>query len=328
MTNKRTKKPTLSIVTISWNQMDDILEYLDAMEKAKKECSYPIEMVLVDNGSVDGTPELIEKDYPWVKLVRNPKNEGFAIGCNVGLHACTGEYLMLLNPDALAIGKSLEGMMKFLERHSEVGGVGCQLLHEDGLPQKSAHGDLSPLSYILSHSMLYPFVEKIQKAVYKAGFFRKTKPCSVGWVQASCLIVPRHVYEQVGDLEGSFFIYCEDTDWCHRIRKAGYKIVYMPNLQLPHKQKGSVGKRPEFFFRRVYRSLVHYANRQYTGLSKELIFFTMLWDMRLRKPAYRIQSWLKPSRSESNVERLKSVDRMIAIIKARNPDLFDDPPPR
>jgi len=322
------KQPTLSIVTISWNQMGDIVEYLAAMQKSRGECVFPIEMILVDNGSRDGTPEMVERDYPWVKLIRNPKNEGFAAGCNVGLHAATGEFLMLLNPDAKAIGASLEGMVRFLQKHSDVGGVGCQLLHDDGLPQKSAYRELSALAYIQNNSMLYPVMEKLNKVLHKSGLFRRTQPYSVGWVQASCLIVPRRVYDKVGDLEASFFIYCEDTDWCHRIRKAGFRIVHMPNLQLPHKQKGSVNRRPEFFFRRVYRSIVHYTNRQFKGSTKENIFRAMLLDMRLRRPVYRLAAFLKPARREGLAERLRSVDRMIEIIKARDPDLYDDPPPR
>lgn len=320
--------PTLSIVTISWNQMDDIIEYLSAMEKTKRECRYPIEMVLVDNGSVDGTPEMIERDYPWVKLVRNRKNEGFAAGCNAGLHAATGDYLMLLNPDAHANARALNGMMRFLEKHPKVGGVGCQLLHEDGLPQRSAYGETSVISYIKNHSIIYPLFEHIQKQLHKAGLFRRTRPFECAWMQAACLIVPRHVYEKVGDMEASFFIYCEDTDWCHRIRKAGYKMVHMPNLQMHHKQKGSVGKRPEFFFRRVYRSILHYWNRQFTGAKRERLIRTMQLDMQLRKPVYRAVMFLRPGTRPKYTERLRSVDRMIDILHARDPDLFDDPPPR
>lgn len=321
-------EPTLSIVTVLWNHKDDIAEYLAAVEAARDECKYPIELVLVDNGSTDGTPEMLDHHDEWVKVVRNPTNEGFAVGCNVGLQECTGEFLMLLNPDAKAVGKSLEAMVDFLRKHSRAGGVGCQLLHDDGLPQQSAFAELSPLSYLTNHSMFYPLVERLKKSAYQLGIAKPTKPFSVDWLQGSCVVVPRRVYEAVGGLEPSFFIYCEDTDWCHRIRKAGYSIVHMPNVQMPHKQKGSVKRRPEFCFRRVYRSIVHYTNRQFSGRKRDAILTTVLWDMKLRVPAYRMRAYIQPAHREALGERLSSVRQLIDIVKARDPDLYDDPTPR
>lgn len=326
--NERKKLPTLSIITISWNQMDDIVEYLEAMEVARKECRYPIEMILVDNGSVDGTPEMVEEKWPWVKLVRNEKNEGFARGCNIGLHAATGEFLMLLNPDAQAVGISLEGMVSFLKKNPQVGMVGCQLVHDDGLPQFSAYGELSPFSYIRNHSLIYPLTEKLRKQFYRWGIRRKTRPYTCAWIQGSCIVTPRHVYEEIGDMEESFFIYCEDTDWCHRARKAGYKVVHIPNLKLPHGQMGSVSRKPEYFFRRVYRSIVHYTNRQFHEPKKSWIFRTMWIDMKLRVGIYGLFALLIPSKKDRYNARIDSVRRMIAIISARDPELFDDPPPR
>ncbi len=325
---KKRKPPLLSVVTISWNQKEDIIEYLEAMSEAKENCKFPVEMILVDNGSVDGTPELIESEYPWVKLIRNEKNEGFAVGCNVGLHAATGDYLLLFNPDARANGRAFEGMIKFMEKHPQVGGVGCQLLHDDGLPQQSAFEELSPLSYVRFHSALYPLIEKLRKFAYRVKLIGSSKPYGCGWVQASCLMVPRAVYEQVGDLEASFFIYCEDTDWCHRIRRSGYRIVHIPSLKISHRQMGSVGKKPEFFFRRVYRSIVHYTNRQFNGSKRDRIFRMMLRDMQLRRPIYMVLGYIRPAKKDQYKERIKSVDRLIAIINSRNPDLFHDPPPK
>lgn len=326
--SKDEKRLTLSVVTISWNQLEDIIEYLDAMDAVRKETFFEIESIIVDNGSQDGTPDHIRRNYPWVKVIENGANLGFAKGCNVGLQASSGEYVMLFNPDARAVKSAFEGMLRFLMKHPEVGGIGCQMMHDDGMPQLSAYNELSPLQYWRNHSFIYPAFEKLKKWGWKTGITRKTKPFTCGWVQASCLMVPRPVYQKVGDMEDSFFIYCEDTDWCHRIRRAGYKIVHMPNLSLPHRQMGSVKRKPEFFFRRVYRSLVHYTNRQFQEPKRTRIFRTMMLDMKLRRPVYRFFLAINPKKYDRYRERLKSVDRMIEIIAARNPDLYDDPPPR
>ncbi len=328
MTKPSESPPVLSVVTISWNQKDDIAEYLAAMEKTRSRVDFPIEMVLVDNGSVDGTIEMVREEFPWVKLVENGRNVGFAAGCNAGMHVSTGTYILLFNPDARAAPQAFKGMVRYLRENRSAGGVGCMMLHDDGLPQRSAYRELSPWNYVLNHSMIYPALEKVRKIPYRLGFGKGGAPREVDWVQAACLMVPRTVYEKVGDMDDSFFIYCEDTDWCHRIRKAGYRIVYMPNLRIRHRQMGSVGRKPEYFFRRVYRSIVHYTNRQFEPPRDGRILRTMWWDMRLRVPAYRVLQWLKPSQAARYGERIRSVRRMLRIIEARDPDLFDDPPPR
>lgn len=322
------RKPSLSTCTISWNQKEDIIRFLTAMDKARAECPYPIETVLVDNGSRDGTPEMVAERFPWVKLRRNDRNTGFAAGCNHGIEIATGDYLMLLNPDSEPNAAAFTGMIEYLEAHPDVGGVGCMLLHEDGLPQLSAFRLVSPWSYWVFHSMAYPLLEKIRKLLYKFKLIRLRRPFECGWLQGSCIMVPRKVCEAAGPLEPSYFIYLEDTDWCYRIRKAGYKIVHLPQFAFIHKQKGSVGRKPEFFFRRVYRSMVHFGNRQLDERERRGLFRAMLLDMRLRQPVYRVIGWLRPSRREALRARIESCRRLVEIIRAANPDLYDDPPPR
>ena len=321
-----TTNPSLSVVTVTWNHAEDIREFLEAIAATKKEVSFPIEMVIVDNASRDNTADVVERDFPWVKLIRTGKNLGFAEGSNVGMAAATGTHLMLLNPDARANGKALTGMMNFLQRHPKVGCVGCMLLHADGLPQQSSFAELSPFSYWTNHSMLYPVLERVKKLAFRLGMTRK-KPYQTGWMQGSCLMVPRPVYEKVGGMEASFFLYCEDVDWCHRIRKAGFGMVHMPNFQLYHSQMSSAKKKPEYTFRRVYRSIVHYTNRQFSGSEADRIFSAILWDFRLRIPIYDLLAVLLPSKRAPIRDRARSARRMVQIIKTRNPDLYDDPPP-
>lgn len=321
-----TTTPSLSVVTVTWNHAEDVREFLEAIATTQKEVPFPIEMVIVDNASRDNTADVVEREFPWVKLIRTGKNLGFAQGSNVGLEAATGSHLLLLNPDARANAKAFMGMMDYLHAHPKVGCVGCMLLHADGLPQQSSFAELSPLSYWTNHSMLYPVLERVKKLAFRMGLSRK-QPYATGWMQGACLLVPRAVYEKVGGMEASFFLYCEDTDWCHRIRKAGYGMVHMPNLTLYHSQMSSAKKKPEYTFRRVYRSIVHYTNRQFSGSEADRIFAAVLWDFRLRIPIYSALGMLLPARRDALRARVESARRLVQIIKTRNPDLYDDPPP-
>ena len=316
----------LSIITVAWNHRDEIGEFLNHVRKAEKEAGFSIEMVLVDNASSDGTADFVAEHYPWVNLVRNARNEGFAPGCNYGLQRASGKYLLMLNPDAFANGRALRGMIRFLKKNPSAGCVGCKLLHADGLPQMSAYAGLSPASYWKNHSIVYPLIEKVRK--WRDCIGRDSRgPRSVGWLMGSCLMVPRRVYEKVGGLEPSFFMYAEDMDWCHQIRQAGWKVVFLPNYSIIHRQKGSSRRLREFCFRRLYRSIVHHTNRQFHEPEKSRILGAMLLDMYLRLPVYTLLSLLKPAEREAYRARLQSIHRMIEIIRARNPDLYQDAAP-
>lgn len=321
------EQPKLSIITVAWNHRAEAGEFLDAVKRAADTCPFPVEMVLVDNASADGTADYVAEKYPWVNLVRRETNEGFALGCNRGMEAASGEFLLMLNPDAFANTKALAGMVRFLEGHPRVGCVGCQLLHADGMPQMSRYELLCARSYWKNHSILYPATEKIRKIVFKLGYTEGRRPKKTGWMMGSCLMVPRRVYDKVGGFEPSFFMYAEDMDWCHMIQKAGYQVIYLPYLRITHRQKGSSGKQREFCFRRLYRSLVHYGNRQLGPKARRSLREAMLWDMWLRLFVYQFAGLVKPASRGRYQERLVSVRKLIDIVRTGDPDLYDDPRP-
>lgn len=319
--------PLLSVITVTWNHRDELEPYLAALEKTRDKLPFQLEVVIVDNDSTDGTADYIESRSPWVRVVRKDTNTGFAEGCNIGFREARGTYFMLLNPDAMATADALGGMVKYLEDNPAVGAVGCLLVHEDGLPQFSAYAPMGPIPYLLNQSMIYPVVEKARKILWKAGFMRSDKPRKCGWLMGSCIVVPRAVWEQVGGFDASYFMYCEDTDWCHRIRMAGHDVVFLPGLRMIHVQKGSSRRAAEWCFRRVYRSNLHFANLHKKGLSRLLFRATMLADMLVRVPVYMVLSVVLPGKGPFLRGRTRSVVRMIRIVWAGDPDTFDDPPP-
>ncbi len=327
MTSRDSSQPTLSLITVTWNHRGELEPYLAALEKSRAETSLQLEPIIVDNASSDGTAASIREQLPWAVVIENATNTGFALGCNIGLERATGEYLMLLNPDAFVNSKALEGMVAFLRDHPRAGAVGCTLLHDDGRPQISAYAPLGATSYLLNQSFIYPVLEKLKKLialVIPPG--RKPRRC--GYLMGACIMLRRDVYTKVGGLEPSYFMYSEDADWGERIRRAGHDVVFLPHLTMEHRQKGSSRRAREFTFRRLYRSTVHYANRNLTGAAHRNLMLVMKLDMTLRIPIYWVLSLALPGRREALRERIRSVRRLLAIIDARDPDLFEDPPPR
>lgn len=321
------RRPHLSIVSVAWNHADEIGEFLSATAAAIAQAGLRAEIIIVDNASRDGTADLIEQRFPGVLLIRNARNRGFAEGSNQGLAAATGRHLLLLNPDARPNGPALRALVRFLDRHPSVGAVGCALLHHDRMPQQSAFPRLSPCSYILNHSMIYPLFEEARKRLWRLGL-RRRRPYRTGWLQGSCLAVPRRVYTDLGGLDPSYFIYCEDADWCERIRVAGHAVVHLPNIAMSHRQKGSVRRAPEFCFRRVYRSLLHFANLHRRGIEHAAFRAVMTADMAARLPAYALLAALRPSRRAALAERRASVRLLLRVLRNGDPDFLPDAPPR
>ncbi|MCC6546473.1 glycosyltransferase family 2 protein [Candidatus Sumerlaeota bacterium] len=318
---------TVSIVTVTWNHRREIDPYLDALQRTCTESAHNLEIIVVDNASSDGTAAYIRGRDPAVDVVENPVNSGFAEGTNIGLRRGRGDHLMLLNPDALLNAKALDGMIAFLREHPKVGAVGCALMHEDGKVQISAYPPMDAKSYLLNQSLIYPMIEKVRKYLLRAmGPAKKAQGC--GYLMGACVIVPRRVFEEVGGMEPSYFMYCEDADWGARIRAAGWKVVYLPYLTMTHGQKGSSRRAPEFTFRRLYRSVVHYANRNLKGAARRRLLAVMRVDMRVRLPIYALLGLISPSKRQRYAERRESVRKLIRIASTGDPDLFDDPLPR
>jgi len=272
---------------VFWNAADDAPRFLSALEAARKRLPFSLEVIAVDNNSSDGTAELVARDFPWVTLVRNADNEGFAAGCNTGIAHSIGSYVLLLNPDCEANAEALAGMVRLLERNPRVGAVGCALLHGDGLPQHSAHGEPGPLTYWASHSLASPIALRVGKLLHRIaggnGCARQ-----VAWLMGACIMVPRAVIEKVGPLDPEYFMYSEDADWCRRIREAGYKVVFTPRWAIIHHHGTSARRRPEFTFLRLYRSLLLYVQKHQHGADAFLTRAAVATDMALRLPIYAV----------------------------------------
>lgn len=310
-------KPLLSVVVVFWNGADDAGPFFRALDRAAKELPFGVEVVAVDNASSDGTADAIARRFPHARLIRNGENVGFAAACNQGLAAARGNYLLLLNPDCEATAEALKAMVGLLRRRPDAGAVGCTLLHEDGLPQHSWHREPSALTYWATHSLLSPLCLRVRKAL--RGDRTRRRPFAVDWLMGACLMVPRSTYERIGGLEASWFMYCEDTDWCRRMRDAGLRVVHDPRHAIVHRHGTSARRLPEFAFRRLYRSLLLYTNKHHGAAERFLLRWAVVADMAARVPAYRLTG---------NAGRMESVGAVMRMFARNDPRLVDDPAPR
>ncbi len=204
------------------------------------------EVVIVDN---DQRPApRIPRD---VTLVRNAANEGFARACNRGISASTGEYVILLNPDALVGRDFFERAGGFLDANPRAGIAGPRIVDGAGNLQLSARREVGFASGILGRTSfltrLFPKSSIVKRFFPAAG--QPVGPTEVDWVSGACMMVWRQMLEETGLLDGRFFMYFEDADLCRRAREAGWLVYYLPNLEVMHHTGASSRARPRAIWR-------------------------------------------------------------------------------
>ena len=224
----------LSIVIVSWNTRDLLLECLASLERevlSRRDAGrIATETIVVDNGSVDGTADALCARFPWAQLIRLPRNVGFAAGNNAGLQKASGRHAVLLNSDTVVLPDALERCVRYLDAHPDVGVAGPQLLDPDGTRQNSVHNFPSLVTEIVPKALL----EILLPRRYPSKRYEHREPIDVEAVLGACLFVRREVLERVGPMPEEYFFFLEETDWCWRIREAGWRVVHLPDARVIH----------------------------------------------------------------------------------------------
>ena len=237
----------LSIIIVNWNTREFLEQCLESLPITDGRIS--LEVIVVDNCSSDGSPEMVRQKYPRIHLIQNRENVGFARANNQALKVATGEYLLLLNPDTVVpAGGILEKWLDFMDQHLEVGASGCQLLFPDGSHQVGDAGFRPSLGTVSNFSL---FLSKISPIRFKGLFLnnvRFSRKVLVDWISGADFMVRQSILSQVGLLDESTFMFAEDIEWGCRIRSHGYKIYYLPQLRIIHFQGASSKKQDQEIF--------------------------------------------------------------------------------
>lgn len=221
----------LSVIVISWNTCEMTRLCLDSIAPAVG--SLPYEVILVDNGSRDGSVEMVRSLFLDVRIIENEENLGFSKAVNQGIKVAIGRKLVLLNTDATVPRGSLEILSRYLDNNAKVAAVSPQLKGRKGHLQYC--GGFSPsaasaLSQLIGVQALFGGRSK--------GLFVRSKsvrkPMSVEWLQGTCLVIKQEVVEDVGMLDESHFMYAEDVEYGMRIHRAGWQLHIVPWVNAIH----------------------------------------------------------------------------------------------
>lgn len=309
----------ISVVVVSWNTRERLTRCLAALALAAPETE--VETIVVDNGSTDGSQQMVAKQFPHVRLVQNGDNLGYGRAANIGVKAGSGRYVLILNSDCEPEPGSLTVMAERLERDPGIGGVFCSLVNPDGSLQPSVHGRFpSPWGML---GDLFGW-SSLRHAVYRRSRLHRWllggarrlhgRERDVEWGGGACLLLRRSAFETVNGFDERFFMYYEDVDLCHRLRDAGHRLRYVPAARVVHHWGESTAQAPERMLMESCRSRARYFEIYFPGWGGAFSRWSAQAELRLRGLLLTGAALVLPGRREwarSQAERNRHCVRQL-----------------
>ncbi|MEI7556870.1 glycosyltransferase family 2 protein [Candidatus Chlorohelix sp.] len=282
----------LSIIIVNWNTRDLLLQTIESVY-SNPPGGFSYEIIVVDNGSVDGSIEALKQRFPKVRLIANRGNRGFGAANNQGLGLAYGRYSLMLNSDTIVLPECLQQVTEFMEFHPKVALIGVRLLNADGSFQGSYTGYLNLWREFLiltglGRKLYHPlFPNSREQESYQI------KP--VAAVQGAFMLFNTAILKEIGGFDEQFFMYGEENDLSFRLRKAGKEVYYLGNISIIHLGSQSSDKRwrklnwqlqnsKQLLFKKHYGSI-------YAMLFKLMVIFAALSKM----ATYRIKKMSSPN---------------------------------
>jgi GT2 family glycosyltransferase len=315
----------LSIVIVSWNVRDLLWGCLQSIhnpeprllaeqgasrDPAPRTEGLGLEVIVVDNGSEDGSVESVRGGFPTVRVIANRENRGFPAANNQGITLAAGRYVLLLNPDTEIVGGALAKLVTFADAHPRVGMVGPKLLNPDGSVQSSRRRFPNLATAFFESTWLEPYAPRRVLDRYYVLDHPDDETQDVDWITGAAMLARREAIEEVGPLDEGFFMYSEELDWCRRFREAGWRVVYLPTAQIVHhvgKSSGQVVAARHVYFQ---TSKVRYFRKYHGRLTAEILRWFLLanygWQLGLEGT-----KWLVGHKRPLRAERIAAYWRVL-----------------
>ncbi len=305
----------VSIIIVSYNTREVLLECLRSL--SRWESSRLAEIIVVDNASHDGSAEAVAQHFPQVSVLRHDRNLGFAGANNQGIKVARGKYLLLLNPDTLFIEDALTPILEFMESTPRAGIAGCKILNADHSLQPSYF----PFPNLATMSWIALFLDRLLPLNHIDGRWRLgrrevSSPVRVQRLLGAYLFVRRRVIEEVGPMDESFFLFCEEEDFCYRVAQHGWELYYVPGVRMIHWGGQSTAQNSPAATLFANASKVQFF-RKHFGRPAQL-FFRVIWFFAviLRMPS--VLALPSPMRGQMFTAYAKSLAALFQPLAARN----------
>ena len=275
----------LSVVVLCWNDSKVIDPCLHSIFDETEHLDY--EVIVSDNGSTDGSLDLIRTKYPRVRIVENGENLGFARGNNAGIAEAQGEYILILNPDTIIHDRALEKLVRYADSHPEAGALGCRVLNPDGSLQISARPIPTLWRYLVSALWLRGLgrLSDVFSSDTYVGWQSDTER-EVGFQSGCCVMFRGDLLKRLGGFDGQFFYHFEESDLCLRVWKSGHPVLFYPGAVITHLGGQSVGRFPVRFELEKYRGRYKFFYKHYGPTGAKRIRLITLINLRIRQLGY------------------------------------------
>jgi GT2 family glycosyltransferase len=238
----------VSVITVNFKQTEVTLRMLQQLRKSSWK---QLEVILVDNAAESDDTGLFEAAYPGIRVIRSIENRGFAGGNNLGLAVAKGDYLFLLNNDAFVEEDTIATLVGSLQSQATLGAVSPKIKYFG--TNTIQYAGFSPISRITGRSIAFGKWQEDNGQCNRSG--------QIAYTHGAAMMLTRAAFEQVGDMDESYFLYYEELDWCERIRKAGFDLFYEPKATVYHAASASTGVGSPFQLYYLTRNRILFQHR-------------------------------------------------------------------
>ena len=250
----------ISVIIVNWNTRELLRNCLESIFRTIRDITY--EIIVVDNGSHDGSVAMLRDQYSDVKVIQNAENRGFGAANNQAMRIMAGQYALLLNSDTVLTENAVRELYTFMETHPEAATACGQLLNADGRKQNS----IAHFPTLLTLITNVPLLEYLFPDRYPSKRYEYAEPIEIDSGIGACLIARKKAIDEVGMFDERYFFFFEETDWAYRMKRAGWKIFNVPTAYIYHLQGQSIGRdvrsRIEFY-RSRYQFFQKWKGRSY-----------------------------------------------------------------
>jgi N-acetylglucosaminyl-diphospho-decaprenol L-rhamnosyltransferase len=269
----------VSVVVVTYNALPWLERCLESVRA--------YETIVVDHGSTDGTLELVRERFPQARLIEQ-ENKGLGGGSNAGMRVASGDYFLLLNSDAWALGGAVERLVLFAEDNPNAAVIGPKLLNPDGSLQRTVRG--FPTLWRLSTE--YFFLRKLGPRTralnsFYGARFDHDEVREAEFLMGACLLVRREAADTVGLFDEDFFMFSEETDWCYRFRQAGWKVLFYPGAEFVHVGGATTAQNWGAMYREQLRGHLRFLAKHDSEREAERARRLLLASMRMRSVLFR-----------------------------------------
>lgn len=289
----------LSVIIPNWNGEDLLPGCLDPLAGSG------FEVIVVDNGSKDGSLELLRTRYPWVLVIANEDNRGTAVANNQGFAAARGDYYLLLNSDTVPDVAALHQGVAFLDEHPRVGLAGPTVVNPDGSPQPSCGPGPNLWTELLAKTLLHRLLPGVRERAPE-------EACRVDWVSAAAMFVRPEVVRVLGGIDEGMFMFYEDNDFCARAREHGFEVWFAPTQPIVHIGGASSRKVEAQSLIHSYRSTERFFAKHGPPWRRRLLRVATVGEMALRSTLWAVLG-LHPERRPLARERLRAYRTILRL---------------